>query len=154
MPSASGGWHAIGSASAGEVPAGNWGGYGGNCDCASTRCAVSEFPPHGYTTSVVHPYSAVITLANRTRVNYIRNSVKATIDAHSGETKLYIFDESDPIVQAYAHEFPALFTDQAEMPADLREHVRYPLAMFEIQAELYRTFHMTDPEVFYNKEDE
>lgn len=108
----------------------------------------------GYTTSVVHPYSAVITLANRTRVNYIRNSVKATIDAHSGETKLYIFDESDPIVQAYAHEFPALFTDQAEMPADLREHVRYPLAMFEIQAELYRTFHMTDPEVFYNKEDE
>jgi uncharacterized membrane protein (UPF0182 family) len=103
----------------------------------------------GYTTSASHPYSA----ATRGRFNYIRNSVKATIDAYSGETKLYIFDEADPIIQAYAAEFPSLFTDRREMPADLREHVRYPLAMFSVQAELYRSFHMKDPEVFYNKED-
>ncbi|MDA0205271.1 MAG: UPF0182 family protein [Acidobacteria bacterium] len=103
----------------------------------------------GYTASASHPYSA----ATRGGFNYIRNSVKATIDAYSGETKLYIFDEADPIIQAYAAEFPNLFTNRTEMPADLRAHVRYPLAMFSIQAELYRSFHMKDPEVFYNKED-
>ncbi len=108
----------------------------------------------GYTTSASHPYSAPILLGNRTRINYIRNSVKATVDAYDGSVKLYIFDESDPIIQAYANEFPGLFTDKAEMPTDLREHVRYPLEMFDIQAELYRTFHMKNPEVFYNKEDE
>ena len=103
----------------------------------------------GYTTSASHPYSA----ATGGRFNYIRNSVKATIDAYNGETKLYVFDEADPIIQAYAAEFPRLFTDRGEMPADLRAHVRYPLAMFGVQAELYRSFHMKDPEVFYNKED-
>ncbi len=103
----------------------------------------------GYTTSASHPYSAM----TRGGFNYIRNSVKATIDAYNGETKLYVFDEADPIIQAYAAEFPNLFTNRSEMPADLRAHVRYPLAMFSIQAELYRSFHMKDPEVFYNKED-
>ena len=103
----------------------------------------------GYTTSDSHPYSAM----TQGRFNYIRNSVKATVDAYNGETKLYVFDEADPIIQAYAAEFPVLFTDRSEMPADLRAHVRYPLAMFSVQAELYRSFHMKDPEVFYNKED-
>ncbi len=103
----------------------------------------------GYTTSASHPYSAAI----RGGFNYIRNSVKATVDAYNGETKLYIFDEADPIIQAYAAEFPSLFTDRDQMPADLRAHVRYPLAIFSVQAELYRSFHMEDPEVFYNKED-
>jgi uncharacterized membrane protein (UPF0182 family) len=103
----------------------------------------------GYTTSASHPYSA----ATRGGFNYIRNSVKATVDAYDGKTKLYIFDEADPIIQAYAAEFPSLFSNHTEMPPDLRAHVRYPLAMFSVQAELYRSFHMKDPEVFYNKED-
>ena len=103
----------------------------------------------GYTTSEAHPYSA----PTRGPFNYIRNSVKATIDAYSGETKLYIFDEADPIIQAYAAEFPQLFSARDDMPTDLRAHVRYPLAMFSVQAELYRKFHMKDPEVFYNQED-
>lgn len=107
----------------------------------------------GYTTSASHPFSAPIGLGNRTRVNYIRNSVKATVDAYDGETKIYVFDEGDPIIQAYAKEFPGLFTDRGEMPTDIRAHVRYPLLMFDVQAELYRSFHMKDPEVFYNKED-
>ena len=108
----------------------------------------------GYTTSSVHPFSAPISIGGgRRRINYIRNSVKATVDAYNGETKLYVFDERDPVLGAYRALFPELFWDRAEMPETVREHVRYPLLMFDVQAELYRTFHMKDPEVFYNKED-
>ena len=85
--------------------------------------------------------------------NYVRNSVKATIDAYNGETKLYRFEDQDPIIQAYSSLFPDLFHDVAEMPASLREHVRYPELMFQIQAETYRKFHMKDPGVFYSEED-
>ncbi|MEZ5363633.1 MAG: UPF0182 family protein [Bryobacterales bacterium] len=111
----------------------------------------------GYTMSDVHPYSAPITvngLRTTRRMNYIRNSVKATVDAYDGTTKIYVFDERDPIVSAYRSLFPDLFLDEAEMPADIRAHTRYPLLLFKIQAELYRIFHMTNPDVFYNKEDE
>jgi uncharacterized membrane protein (UPF0182 family) len=87
------------------------------------------------------------------RLNYIRNSVKATIDAYDGATSLYIFDETDPIILAYRSLFPRLFKSAAEMPADLRAHARYPETIFRIQAEIYRTFHMRDPQAFYNKED-
>ena len=111
----------------------------------------------GYTVSDVHPYSAPVTVtgfrSNR-RVNYIRNSVKATIDAYDGTTRLYVFDERDPVVSAYRSLFPELFSDASEMPEDIRAHTRYPLMLFDIQAELYRLFHMTNPDVFYNKEDE
>ncbi len=107
----------------------------------------------GYTTSNVHPFSAPISIGRR-RINYIRNSVKATVDAYNGETKLYVFDEQDPVLGAYRALFPELFWDSSEMPATIREHTRYPLLMFDVQAALYRTFHMKDPEVFYNKEDE
>jgi len=114
-----------------------------------------EWIVDGYTTSDVHPYSQPLQLGGfgRRRINYIRNSVKATVDAYNGTTRLYVFDDSDPIIQAYQSLFPNLFVDQSEMPAEVRSHVRYPLAMFSIQAELYRTYHMKDAEVFYNKED-
>jgi len=87
------------------------------------------------------------------RVNYIRNAVKATVDAYDGETRLYIFDPDDPIVGAYRHLFPSLFRPASEMPADLRGHARYPETLFRTQAEIYRTYHMLDPQSFYNKED-
>jgi uncharacterized protein len=109
----------------------------------------------GYTASDAHPYSAPIGVTGfqTRRVNYIRNSVKATIDAYDGTTTLYLWDDTDPIIRAYSALFPDLFTHKSEMPADLRAHTRYPLALFDVQAELYRTFHMLDPDVFYNKED-
>ena len=108
----------------------------------------------GYTTSAVHPYSQPIRVGQfNAPVNYIRNSVKATVDAYHGTTTIYLFDDSDPIIQAYANLFPGLFQPMEAMPASVREHVRYPELIFNIQAEIYRTFHMRDPTVFYNKED-
>jgi uncharacterized membrane protein (UPF0182 family) len=86
-------------------------------------------------------------------VNYIRNSVKATVDAYDGETHLYVFDPSDPIIGAYRNLFPALFEDVSKMPAALRAHTRYPEEMFRVQADMYRVYHMTNPQAFYNNED-
>jgi uncharacterized protein len=86
-------------------------------------------------------------------INYMRNAVKATIDAYDGTTNLYIFAPSDPIIQAYRNLFPTLFHPASEMPADLRAHARYPETLFRTQAEIYRTYHMLDPQAFYNKED-
>src|SRR6202158_683164 len=108
----------------------------------------------GYTTSLSHPYSATLPVAGLVEgANYIRNAVKATVDAYTGEISLYVFDPSDPIIQAYEHLFPKLFRPASEMPADLRRHARYPEVLFRAQAEAYRIFHMRDPQVFYNKED-
>jgi uncharacterized membrane protein (UPF0182 family) len=107
----------------------------------------------GYTVSDSHPYSRNVNVQGMGSVNYIRNSVKATVDAYDGETKLYIFAPDDPIVLAYQRLFPALFHAASEMPADLRAHARYPETMFRLQAEIYRTYHMLDPQAFYNKED-
>ncbi|HVW08565.1 MAG TPA: UPF0182 family protein [Bryobacteraceae bacterium] len=86
-------------------------------------------------------------------INYIRNSVKATVDAYSGETHLYVFDPSDPIIGAYRNLFPALFEDASKMPAALRVHTRYPEEMFRVQSDMYRVYHMTNPQAFYNNED-
>ncbi|HWQ56367.1 MAG TPA: UPF0182 family protein [Bryobacteraceae bacterium] len=107
----------------------------------------------GYTTSSAHPYSRSVNVQGVGEVNYIRNSVKATIDAYDGSTNLYIFAPNDPIILAYRNLFPGLFKPESEMPADLRAHARYPEAMFRVQAEIYRTYHMLDPQAFYNKED-
>ncbi len=107
----------------------------------------------GYTTSQEHPYSRSIQMQGLGRVNYARNSVKATIDAYDGKVNLYIFEPDDPIIRAYAQLFPKLFQPATAMPADLREHARYPEILFRAQAEAYRSFHMKDPEAFYNKED-
>ncbi len=107
----------------------------------------------GYTTSDAHPYSRAVEPADMPRLNYIRNAVKATIDAYDGETRLYIFAPDDPLIAAYQHLFPDLFLPASAMPADLRAHARYPETLFRIQAEIYRTYHMLDPQSFYNKED-
>jgi uncharacterized protein len=108
----------------------------------------------GYTTSESHPYSRALGLDNGVRFNYIRNSVKATVDAYDGDVHLYIFDDEDPLIAAYEHLFPELFTRGAAMPADLRAHVRSPEVLFRAQSEIFRTYHMRDPESFYNRADQ
>ena len=107
----------------------------------------------GYTTSNAHPYSRSVDVADMGSVNYIRNAVKATIDAYDGETHFYVFAPDDPIIGAYGNLFPDLFLPASKMPADLRRHARYPETLFSVQAEIYRTYHMLDPQSFYNKED-
>ncbi len=103
-----------------------------------------------YTTASTFPYSEPM---RGLRLNYIRNSVKVVIDAYDGTVTFYAVDEKEPVLAAYARIFPGLFRAFADMPPDLRAHVRYPEDLFLIQAEVYRTYHMTSPEVFYNKED-
>lgn len=107
----------------------------------------------GYTASAEHPYSRLLRLEGAGLLNYIRNPVKATVDAYDGTARIYVFDEEDPILAAYRKLFPKLFLPKSAMPPDLRAHARYPETMFRVQAEIYRTYHMTDPEAFYNKED-
>lgn len=107
----------------------------------------------GYMSSEAHPYSREVELGTGPSVNYIRNSVKATVDAYSGEVNLYVFDPADVLIQAYGRLFPALFKPVSAMPADLRAHARYPETLFNAQAEIYRTFHMRDPAAFYNRAD-
>lgn len=108
----------------------------------------------GYTTSDAHPYARAYNVSGAGAVNYIRNSVKATIDAYDGTIRLYVFDDQDPILASYRQLFPQLFTPASKMPAELRQHVRYPELIFRVQAEVYRTYHMTNPEAFFNKEDQ
>jgi len=103
----------------------------------------------GYTLSTRYPYSE----PTPNGANYIRNSVKATINAYSGEVRFYISDSEDPFIQTYAQIFGGVFHPLADMPKDLRAHIRYPEDFFAIQANKYALFHMTDPRVFYNKED-
>jgi uncharacterized membrane protein (UPF0182 family) len=103
----------------------------------------------GYTTTDRFPYSEPTAKLG----NYIRNSVKATVDAYDGTVKLYISDTNDPIIQTYARIFPGVFKKMEEMPAELRSHIRYPPGMLSIQARMYRAYHMQNPQVFYNKED-
>jgi len=107
----------------------------------------------GYTTSDAHPFARAVEQSDLGRINYIRNAVKATVDAYDGETRLYVFAPDDPIIGAYQHLFPHLFLPASEMPSDLRAHARYPETLFRVQAEIYRTYHMLDPQSFYNKED-
>jgi hypothetical protein len=105
-----------------------------------------------FTTSDNYPYSTHYSLGNHS-INYMRNSVKAVVDAYDGTTTLYVFDNQDPILAAYRGIFPGLFKDASQMPAGLRKHVRYPEMLLKIQAEAYGLYHMTNPEVFYNRED-
>ena len=107
----------------------------------------------GYTTSEAHPYAHNVDVPEMGRINYIRNAVKATIDAYDGSTHMYVFAPDDPIIAAYQRLFPDLFQSADKMPADLRRHARYPETLFRVQAEIYRTYHMLDPQSFYNKED-
>lgn len=105
----------------------------------------------GYTMSDKYPYSEP---HETDRINYVRNSIKITVDAYTGETIFYAFDTSDPILQAYMGVYPELFTHAEEMPETLRAHLRYPQTLFSWQAEIFTTYHMTDPLVFYNREDQ
>ena len=102
-----------------------------------------------YTTSSQYPYSEPTQGVG----NYVRNSVKITVNAYDGQVKFYISDPSDPVIQTYQRIFPGVFHALSEMPADLRAHIRYPQDLFAIQAAKYAVYHMTDPRVFYSKED-
>ncbi len=102
-----------------------------------------------YTVSDKYPYSEPFGGAE----NYIRNSVKVMVDAYHGSMSFYISDPSDPLIQTYARIFPTLFQPLEAMPPDLRVHIRYPEGLLAIQARMYATYHMRDPQVFYNKED-
>jgi uncharacterized membrane protein (UPF0182 family) len=86
-------------------------------------------------------------------INYVRNSVKAVVDAFHGSVTFYVFEEADPIVQTWRSIFPELFRDRQDMPPELARHVRYPKDMLLIQGLVYSKYHMTDPTVFYNQED-
>jgi len=103
-----------------------------------------------YTTSTYFPYSQPF---QERRLNYMRNAVKVIIDAYHGSVDFYLMDPSDPIAATYQHIFPGLFKPFAAMPDDLQRHIRYPEDLFFIQAQMYRTYHMENPEVFYNRED-
>ena len=105
-----------------------------------------------FTTSDGYPYARRFTLGDDS-FNYIRNSVKILIDAYTGQTTFYVFDSHDPIIAAYRALFPGLFTDASAMPAAVRKHVRYPELLLRVQAAVYGLYHMTNPDVFYNRED-
>jgi uncharacterized membrane protein (UPF0182 family) len=106
----------------------------------------------GFTISDSYPYSRHYHL-DRNLINYMRNSVKVAIDAYDGTTTFYVIDAEDPIVAAYRRIFPSLFKDVAAMPPALRKHLRYPELLLALQATVYGLYHMTEPEVFYNRED-
>jgi uncharacterized membrane protein (UPF0182 family) len=106
-----------------------------------------------FTSSDTYPYSAHRTLDN-VPLNYMRNSVKVVIDAYDGTVTFYVFDSADPILAAWRGIFPSLFKDASSMPGWLRKHVRYPELLLSLQAEVYGLYHMTNPEVFYNREDQ
>ncbi|MEP6900122.1 MAG: UPF0182 family protein [Actinomycetota bacterium] len=105
-----------------------------------------------YTSSNRFPYSRHYD-ANGKSVNYLRNSVKVTIDAYSGAVNFYVFDDSDPIVAAYRAAFPELFKNANEMPADLRLHVRYPEILIKTQGDVFGLYHTQSAKMFFGRED-
>ncbi len=104
----------------------------------------------GYTTSDRYPYSDT----SSDGINYIRNSIKVVIDAYNGSINFYIADKSDPIIATWSRIFPNTFKPLSAMPINLRSHIRYPVDFFKIQSQRLMTYHMTDPQVFYNREDQ
>jgi len=105
-----------------------------------------------FTESDYFPYSTHHDVAGNS-LNYIRNSVKVVIDAYNGTVNFYVFDNQDPIINAYRRVFPNLFKDASEMPADLRAHVRYPETLVRAQGEVYSLYHTQNPKVFFQRED-
>jgi uncharacterized protein len=102
-----------------------------------------------YTTTSRFPYSQ----PRSSGVNYIRNSVKVVIDAYNGGVTFYQFDPSDALCSTWAEVYPGLFKPASELPVDLRDHLRYPEDLYTMQAQVLATYHMLEPQVFYNKED-
>ena len=110
-----------------------------------------------YTTSGRYPYSTQVRSPSATQtggINYIRNAVKVTIDAYHGTTVFHVVDPSDPVAQTVAKMFPGLLRPLDNMPEDLRTRLRYPQQIFSIQATMFATYHMLNPAVFYNREDQ
>ncbi len=107
-----------------------------------------------YTTTANYPFSTPVVTRPGGRLNYIRNSVKIVIDAFNGSVSFYLAEPTDPLAQTLDRIFPGLLHPLSDMPVDLRRHVRYPEDIFKYQSEIYRTYHMTNPQVFYNKEDQ
>ena len=105
----------------------------------------------GFTTSNRYPYSKPFD--RDSEINYIKNSVKVVVDAYNGDVNYYIFDEEDPIIESYRKIFPDLFLGKSEMPEGLQKHIKYPTTLFDIQADIYKEYHVSNPMVFYNEED-
>ncbi len=105
-----------------------------------------------FTESATYPYSRHY-LAGEKSVNYVRNSVKVTIDAYNGDVHFYVFDAQDPLISTYRATFPTLFHDASEMPADLRAHVRYPEVLIKTQGDVYSLYHTQNTKVFFQRED-
>jgi uncharacterized protein len=106
-----------------------------------------------YTVSDRYPYSSPYGFGAGESLNYIRNSVKVIVDMYDGTVRFDVMDPGDPVLAAYRRAFPGVFLDLGGLSADLKHHLRYPEDLFYIQASQYRSFHMTDPQVFYNQED-
>jgi uncharacterized membrane protein (UPF0182 family) len=106
-----------------------------------------------YTVSDQYPYANPHRMGFGNNLNYIRNSVKVVVDMYDGSVLFYLMDSKDPILAAYRRAFPGVFKDLDQLSADLKAHLRYPEDLFAIQADEYKTFHMRDPQVFYNRED-
>ena len=106
-----------------------------------------------YTESSQFPYANQHPAGFATQLNYLRNSVKIVVDMYDGTVQFYVMDPKDPILAAYRRAFPGVFKDLDQLSPDLKSHLRYPEDFFAIQADEYKTFHMTDPQVFYNRED-
>jgi uncharacterized membrane protein (UPF0182 family) len=110
-----------------------------------------------YTTGTTYPYSQSSSFptdsASGTDINYIRNSVKVVIDAYEGTADFYVIDPTDPIIKAYQATFPSLFKPIDAMPSGLRAHLRVPIDIFNVQVGIYATYHITDPNVFFARED-
>lgn len=105
-----------------------------------------------FTESSTYPYSRHYAAAGNS-VNYMRNSVKAVIDAYNGSVRFYVFDPQDPLISTYRATFPTLFHDASEMPADLRAHVRYPETLMKAQGEVFGLYHTQNTKVFFQRED-
>ena len=106
-----------------------------------------------YTVSDHYPYSSPHAAAFESGLNYIRNSVKVVVDMYDGTVRFYVMDPNDPVLAVYRRAFPGVFMDLNRLSADLKAHLRYPQDLFSIQADQYTTFHMTVPQVYYNRED-
>lgn len=110
-----------------------------------------------YTTGTTYPYAQASTFpvgaASEPNIDYIRNSVKVVVDAYEGTTDFYVIDPTDPIIKAYAATFPSLFKPIDAMPSGLRDHLRVPIDLFNVQVGIYATYHISDPNVFFARED-
>ena len=113
-----------------------------------------------YTTTSRYPYSQRADTEQvppgsglNGRFNYVRNSVKVTIDAYDGTMKFFVIDDADPLIRSYRKAFPSLFTPESAMSTELKQHLRYPEDLFRVQTNMYGRYHITDPADFYNSSD-